>query len=251
MRVLVLGGTGEARALAAALVADGDEVLTSLAGRVSNPALPVGQVRIGGFGGIDGLREAAAAFDVVVDATHPFAATISAHAALACPELLRLQRPGWEPLGDWREVADHGEAGAAAPSVARPVLTVGRQSLAAFRDHVAHRAALVRVVEAPPAGEVPPAWSLLRDRGPYDVAGETTLMREHGIDVLVTKDSGGAMTRPKIDAAAALGVPVIVVRRPAVPPGATCVDDVAAARRWVRARGGRRPGPVVRDAARP
>jgi precorrin-6A/cobalt-precorrin-6A reductase len=235
MRVLLLGGTAEARELAAALVADGDEVTTSLAGRVSRPRLPVGEVRIGGFGGVAGLRAAVAAYDVVVDATHPFAATISVHAAAACEHtsLLRLQRPGWEPVGDWRWVDDHDGAAAAARPFARPFLTVGRQGLDPFRAALPDHRLLARVVEPTP---MPAAWTPLLDRGPYDLDDELALMREHGIDVLVTKDSGGEHTRPKLDAAIRLGLPVLVVRRPPPPPGVTTVDDVAAARRWVRGR---------------
>lgn len=236
-RVLLLGGTGEARALAGLLVADGDEVTTSLAGRVARPRLPVGSVRIGGFGGAAGLREAAAAYDVVVDATHPFAATISAHAAQACadgPPLLRLARPGW--TGDFRWVDGHDEAAVLAAELGtRPFLTVGRQSLAAFTGPLGGAAVLARVVD-PPALVLPPTWTLLEARGPYTLDAESALMYSHGTDVLVTKDSGGDLTRAKLDAAAALGVPVVVVRRPAPPAGVTCVEDVDAARRWVRSR---------------
>ena len=234
MRVLLLGGTGEARALAALLVSAGVAVTTSLAGRVSRPALPVGEVRVGGFGGVVGLRRAVGdgGYDVVVDATHPFAATISAHAAQACTglvPLLRLQRPGWGAVPATR-VGTHPEAAAVAARYRRPFLTVGRQSLADFRSALGALPAVARVVEPT---EVPDAWTLLRSRGPYTLDGELALMSELGVDVLVSKDSGGDLTRPKLEAAGILGVPVVLVDRPPPPAGVNTVVTPEQAAAWV------------------
>lgn len=240
MRLLLLGGTSEARVLAARLVADGVEVMSSLAGRVARPRLPVGQVRIGGFGGVPGLRAALAGYDAVVDATHPFAAGISAHAALACAAegvpLLRLERLGWDPRPQWRYAGSHEEAAALAARLgARPFLTVGRQELGRFVGPLAGHHTLARVVQVPDLG-LPAGWELVTSRGPYTLDGELRLMRRHGSDVLVTKDSGGAHTRPKLDAAQALGVAVVVVRRPGGPAGVTTVHTVGEAAAWVGGR---------------
>jgi precorrin-6A/cobalt-precorrin-6A reductase len=218
--ILILGGTGEARELAAALVDRGVDVLTALAGRVSRPALPAGRVRVGGFGGVDGLAAFLAGnrVDVVVDATHPFAARISANAAAAAETLgiplIRLVRPSWRDHPDasrWTWVSSNVEAMAAAPAATRPLLTTGRQTLAEFLPW-ADRSVVARVVD-PPEFEVPPAWTIIRSRGPYDLRSEGALMRDRTVDLLVTKDSGGSATSAKLDAAAALGIPVIVIAR--------------------------------------
>ena len=240
MRVLLLGGTGEARALAALLVDSGVAVTTSLAGRVSRPALPVGEVRIGGFGGVAGLRRAVVdgGHDVVVDATHPFAATISDHAARACTglvPLLRLQRPGWTGV-EAERVASHAAAAAVAARHRRPFLTVGRQSLDAFRAALSERPAVARVVEPT---DVPAAWTLLRSRGPYTLGGELALMRDLDVDLLVSKDSGGDLTRPKLEAAGILGVPVVLVERPPAPVGVSTVATPERAATWVLEQGER------------
>jgi len=238
--VLILGGTAEARELAAALDRSGTRVVSSLAGRVARPRLPAGEVRIGGFGGTDSLARWLVEHDVgaVVDATHPFAERISASAALACPAagvgLLRLERPGFgaQAGDDWHWVAGLEEAAALVPRLGRRVLlTTGRQGLAAFAD-AAGAWFLVRCVD-PPSPPLPPRHELVLDRGPYTLAGELELIDRHAIEAVVTKDSGGRHTEAKLQAARARGLPVIVVRRPPRPDVETvaAVDEALA---WLR-----------------
>ncbi|MDT5208654.1 MAG: precorrin-6A/cobalt-precorrin-6A reductase [Mycobacterium sp.] len=241
MRILLLGGTSEGRALAARLHQEVD-VVSSLAGRVPDPALPVGEVRIGGFGGVEGMRRwlVDAKVDAVVDATHPYAAAISAHAAAACDELglphLVLVRPAW-PRGDAIGVASNAEAAkiVAAERYSRVFLTTGRSGTAAFINVDAWF--LIRAVTAPDPDTLPRRHHLVLSRGPYHYEDELSLLREHGIDALVTKNSGGQMTRPKLDAAAALGVAVVMVDRPPLPSGVTTVSTVDDAADWVRSTG--------------
>lgn len=245
MTVLVLGGTSEARVLAELLDRDGVEFVSSLAGRVDKPRLPVGPVRIGGFGGVDGLVAflTERAVSAVVDATHPFAEGMTANAVAACAAagvpLLRLERPGWSTAPGsqtWHWVDDHAAAARLAARLGRrPFLTVGRQELAGFVGPLSGHAVLVRVVDVP-ALELPVAWTLVTSRGPYDLAGERALCTGHGVDVLVTKDSGGSYTWPKLQAAAELEIPVVVIRRRPAPAVMHTVSDPAAAATWIRAQ---------------
>lgn len=238
--VLILGGTGEARSLARRLIEVGVPTVSSLAGRVRDPALPAGTVRIGGFGGPAGLANYLRENRIraVVDATHPFATGISASAASACTTtgtpLLRLARPGWSghPLaGSWHWVDGPAQAVRAAAG-RRVLLTTGRRTLNEFTALDAPFV-LVRLVD-PATGPLPPRWQVLTSRGPYTVPGERALLHEHRITALVTKDSGGAMTEPKLLAAAEAGVPVIVLRQPPPTPGVRSVPAVASAVSWVR-----------------
>jgi precorrin-6A/cobalt-precorrin-6A reductase len=250
MRVLVLGGTSEARALAAALERDpAVDVTSSLAGRVARPALPEGRTRVGGFGGAPGLARwlVQEGVSLLVDATHPFAARISDSAATASRStgvpLLVLRRPEWSPgAGDrWHHVDSLAAAAQALPSLgSRVFLTTGRQGLDAFAG-LHDLWFLVRTID-PPAPPLPPAMQLLLDRGPYAEESERTLMRRHRVDVLVTKNSGGSATAPKLDAARSLGLPVVMVRRPPTPEGAPVLDSVEAVLDRVARRTGRQPG---------
>ncbi|MFG2575119.1 cobalt-precorrin-6A reductase [Streptomyces sp. NPDC048481] len=257
MHVLILGGTAEARRLAELLGGEPDLTVTSsLAGRVTAPRLPTGEVRVGGFGGVEGLvtwvREHAV--DAIVDATHPFAGTIGFHAAdaaaVAGVPLLALRRPGWTPVeGDrWHEVGSLAEAAAALPALGRRIfLTTGRTGLAAFAG-LDGLWFLARSVEAPEP-PCPSALEVLLDRGPFTLDGERELLRRHRVDVLVTKDSGGAATAPKLTAARETGLPVVVVRRPPAPTGVPVAPDPRDAVRWIRAQ--REPGRPAGEDPRP
>lgn len=214
--------------------------MSSLAGRVRAPVLPAGPVRVGGFGGADGLRDWLRDndIDVLVDATHPFAATMSAHAAAAAAAagipLLHLRRPGWtERPGDrWTRVPSLSAA--AAGLRGRVFLTIGRQGVGAFAG-CAEPWFLIRAID-PPEPPLPPRHELLLARGPFTLDDERALLRDRRIEVLVTKDSGGPDTAAKLDAARELGVPVVVVDRPPLPAGGEVVASVAAALEWLRAR---------------
>jgi len=240
-RVLILGGTSEARDLAAMTVSrfgSRIDVITSLAGRTQAPADYAGRVRLGGFGGAEGLaaylqRER---IDLLIDATHPFAATISTHAVAAAAQtgvkLLALIRPEWQPQsGDrWLVVPDANAAAEAVRSLGRRVfLSFGGRELEAFAP-LKEIWFLVRRID-PPAQPLPLAsYEMSLGRGPFSLADERNLLRAHGIEVLVTKASGGTATRAKLDAARELGVPVVMIRRPVPQAAAVSTPEEAADR---------------------
>jgi precorrin-6A/cobalt-precorrin-6A reductase len=237
MRILLLGGTGEARALAARLHPDYD-IVSSLAGRVPDPALPAGPVRIGGFGGVAGLRQWLADNEIgaVVDATHPFAATMTAHAAQVCAELgmphLVLSRPAWDTAGAVRVGSDVEAAQVVADQhYSRVFLTTGRSGVGPFTS--SHAWFLIRVVTPPDAVVLPCNHEVLLSRGPYDYTDECALLRDNRIDVLVTKNSGGELTEPKLKAAADLGIAIVMIDRPPLPDGVDSVGTVDEAAAWV------------------
>lgn len=241
-RVLILGGTAEAAALADILTTNtnGLDVVTSLAGRTEAPANLPGAVRVGGFGGADALADYLdhEGFDALIDATHPFAAQISENAVRAAARAgiphLRIERPAWEAVAgdDWHPVAHMAEAAAVLPRFGRRVfLTVGRRDLGAFAA-CADLWFLVRLVDMPVKPLPLPDCRVIAARGPFTRDDEMALLERHEIDVLVCKASGGGMTYAKLEAARARGIPVVMVSRPPRLPG-TCVADVDSAVEWL------------------
>ena len=223
LRVLILGGVGEARRLAERLAGDPRFAgVMSLAGRTSAPLEQSLPTRVGGFGGADGLQAylAAEGFDKVVDATHPFAARIQANARLACAALgvplIRLSRPPWRKMdGDrWIEAADTvAAAKLLGPAPRRVFLTIGRQGVGDFRLAPWHEY-LLRTIDPPDPNDLPPRCEVILARGPFARDDEIALMRAARIDVVVTKNSGGAATYAKIEAARALGLHVVMIAPP-------------------------------------
>ena len=225
-RILILGGTGLAREAANTLVLRVTNVVTSLAGVTRTPHLPHGEVRVGGFGGVDGLvaylRDAK--MDLLIDATHPFAAQMSAHAQAASVgagvRLVRLEAPAWKPQksDDWRQVGSVAEVVEALPKNANVAVTVGRKEIGAFFAR-ADLAGIARMIE-PPDVAVPKHWQVLLERPPFTQESEIDLLRSSEVAFLVSKNAGG-MRVAKLDAAAALGLPVIMIARPFKPVVAT------------------------------
>ncbi len=241
MRVLILGGTTEARALAAELALDARfSPIYSLAGRTAAPLLAGTCTRVGGFGGAEGLAAWLCKEDVaaVIDATHPYAARISFIAVTAAGEcglpLLRFHRPPWrrERDDDWRDVANAEGACAALGEARRSVfLAIGRNELAAFKRAPQHRY-VVRAVDPPNAVDMPALAEVILQRGPFALTDELSLLRERGIEVIVSKNSGGAAAHAKIVAARQLGIPVVMIARPELPDADECTDAEAALR-WL------------------
>lgn len=222
LRILILGGTSEASELAALLSPRRDlQVVSSLAGRLSQPTLPMGIVRIGGFGGIDGLIAYLAQENIaaVIDATHPYASQISHNAELACARLhlplIAYERPPWKPEeGDcWLLVPDvEAAASLVNQRGSRVFLSIGRRELSAFSD-CNEAWFLVRAIDAPEE-KLPAHSKLLLERGPFHFEAEIRMLRSQGINRIVSKNSGGTATYSKIVAARTLGIPVVMLRRP-------------------------------------
>ena len=229
-RILILGGTGLAREAANILVPRVASVVTSLAGVTRTPHLPKGEIRVGGFGGTEGL----AAFlrdekiDLMIDATHPFAAQMSAHAHAACMiagvKLIRLEARAWKPQkgDDWRDVGSAAQAVQALPQNANVAVTVGRKQIGAFFAR-SDLSGIARMIE-PPDVEAPSRWQVLLERPPFTLESEIDLLRATDVQFLVSKNAGGPRVA-KLDAAAALGLQVIMIVRPFKPPVAS-VENV-------------------------
>jgi precorrin-6A/cobalt-precorrin-6A reductase len=240
-RILLLGGTAEAAELAARLAGDDRlETVTSLAGLTQMPVAPSGRLRRGGFGGPDGLAAFLRdeAYDALIDATHPFAARIAAHAAEAAEKAgaprVKLLRPPFERPPGMRfvPVADMQAAAAALPHGARVFLAAGRREIAAFAERP-DLWCLVRMIEPPAAGDVLPAGEVVLGRPPAEPEAEMALLDRHGIGWIVSKDSGGRAAA-KIEAARRLALPVVLIQRPPPPPGpiVATVEDALA---WIEA----------------
>lgn len=223
MKIMILGGTGDARELANRLVVLGHDITTSLAGRTRAPSLPCGDIHAEGFGGAEGLAAflTEGGFEYLIDATHPFAAQISANAVQAARQtgapLLRLARNEWiEPPGaGWLHASDITEAAHLLPAGAIAFVTSGRKEIAPFLARIDCRLVL-RMIE-PPETALPEHAELILARPPFRLEAERQLMQSRGITHLVTKNAGGDQTRAKLDAARELGVRVVMVDRPILP----------------------------------
>ncbi|MBD2136784.1 cobalt-precorrin-6A reductase [Anabaena sp. FACHB-1237] len=248
IKILILGGTSDAKELANQLanmpkIADKTQVFSSLAGRTRAPFSPIGNVRIGGFGGVDGLVNylEEMQINILVDATHPFASQISENAATAAkivniPHLM-LVRSAWIKLPDdqWLEVENNIAAAKVLASekndIHRVFLTIGRQEISTFA-HLQNIWFLMRMIDLPDVNSVIPLGKILCDRGPFSLEDEKQILTEYKIDTIVSKNSGGNATYAKIIAARELGLKVIMVQRPILPSGEQ-VPDVETALQWL------------------
>lgn len=238
--MLLLGGSTEASALARALAEHGIDAVFSYAGRVEQPRAQPLPTRNGGFGGVDGLVAYLRAQRIshLIDATHPFAAGMSRNAHAAAVRtgtpLLALSRPAWQAqAGDrWQEVADFPAAVAALAGPAqRVLLALGRLQAALFADQPQHHY-LLRLIDPPAEPLLLPNHALLLARGPFSFDDEIALLRSQRIERIVCKNAGGDATRAKLDAARALGVPVLMIARPQLPARPE-VHTVSAALQWL------------------
>lgn len=241
LRVLILGGTADANRLAAEVAKNERlDAILSYAGRTEYPTPPPIGWRVGGFGGVEGLIAYLQAENIarVVDATHPFAAQISTNAITACAAadvpLLALERAPWPNIsGDrWTEIDDIAAAPEALGTAPRRVfLGIGRQHLGVFAAHPQHHY-LVRLVDPPRAALPVSAAEVIVARGPFALAGDRAMLEKHRIETVVARNAGGEAAYAKIEAARALGLPVVMVRRPPIPARQT-VERVADVLRWL------------------
>jgi precorrin-6A/cobalt-precorrin-6A reductase len=251
--LLILGGTGEALQLAQAVTERFPDlpVVSSLAGRTENPIMPPGKARIGGFGGADGLTRYLVEnrITLLVNATHPYAAEIGRNAleaqSRAHVPLLRLLRPAWqkEEADVWIRAASAQAAAPICRSTGRRIfLALGSKDISAFASLTQCRF-LVRMVDAPRAPLPLAQCEVILARGPFSLVDERRLLMKHSIDLLVTKNSGGAATYAKIAAARELRIPVVMIERPKIAeaPGCETVDSVADAVEWVALHLGMKP----------
>ena len=241
MRLLLLAGSGEARRIAQALAGmEGVDAVASLAGATRQPedlGLPT---RVGGFGSAEGFADylKSEGIDAVLDATHPFAARITARTAEVCKNLglphAVVLRPEWQsgPGDDWRFIDREEEAAGFIPEGATVFLGTGVQGLQGFAN-LQGRRVICRRIDAPRNPFPFAGGEYLLGRPPFSVADEIALFERLGVDWLVVKNSGGMPSRSKLDAARALGIRVALLRRPA-PPDATILTSVGAALDWVR-----------------